>query len=76
MRIMTEIGLMDCVPAVEGSDIFKCRVCDAECTIAPQLPERAVCQEHCEDHQYKYERGEGHRCIHCFASPPSDWFDE
>lgn len=74
MKIMTEVGLMDCV-TVSGS-VFECRVCGAQCAIAPQLPERPVCPEHCEDHDYRYERGEGHRCIHCFAEPPRDWFDE
>jgi hypothetical protein len=76
MKIMTPIGAIPCTLVDPASDLFKCRVCGTECAIAPQLPERAVCPEHCEDHQYKYERGDGHRCIHCFAEPPSDWFDE
>jgi endogenous inhibitor of DNA gyrase (YacG/DUF329 family) len=74
MKIMTEVGLMDCVTV--GGKEFECRVCGVQCDIAPQLPERPVCSEHCEDHDYRYERGEGHRCIHCFAAPPQDWFDE
>jgi hypothetical protein len=75
-KVNTWVGLMDCAPVKEDSGIFKCRVCGADCAIAPKLPERAVCPEHCEDHQYEYVRGEGHRCISCFAEPPADWFEE
>lgn len=74
MKVMTEIGLVDCTPAV-GADpsIFKCHVCGAECPIAPQLPARAVCEEHCPDHDYQHQGSDGKRCVHCFAEEPLDW---
>ena len=73
-KVMTEVGLMDCV-RVDGT-AFKCHVCGVECPIAPQLPAKPVCAEHCEDHQYEYVRGEGHRCVSCFAEPPADSFED
>ena len=54
--------------------IFKCAVCGTTCDGAP--PEGpAYCPEHCPDHDYRYERGEGHRCVTCGADRPLDWFD-
>ena len=45
---------------------FKCRVCGQECPIVPDQPGRAVCEEHCEGHDYVYIRGERRTaCIHC-----------
>lgn len=73
---MTEIGLVDCVPVDPNGDNFKCRVCGVECPIAPQLPERPVCEEHCEDHHFEHMGSDGTRCVHCFAPCPIDWFDE
>jgi hypothetical protein len=33
-----------------------------------------VCPEHCEDHQYYYERFERrHLCTHCGQERPVDW---
>jgi hypothetical protein len=56
---------------------FSCRVCGAMCPIAPEPPARAVCEAHCEDHDYRYERDvQGHRCIHCDAPRPEDWGNE
>lgn len=56
---------------------FKCKVCGVECDTAPLPPDRAVCPEHCEDHEYEYERGErGHFCKHCNQEPPWDWYSE
>jgi hypothetical protein len=55
---------------------FKCKVCGIECPIAPDLPDRAVCEEHCEDHDYEYIRGERrHACKHCDKERPYDWCD-
>lgn len=59
----------------EHTEMFACKVCGVECTVSPG-PGQAVCEAHCEDHDYGYERGEGHRCKHCHAEPPHDWFDE
>lgn len=51
---------------------FRCR-CGVAATIAPADGGYAVCENCCEDHDYQYERGDGHRCIHCFAERPADW---
>jgi hypothetical protein len=56
-----------------GCNIFACHVCGAQCDSAP-VDGPAVCEEHCPDHDYRYERGEGHRCITCGSPPPDDWF--
>jgi len=55
--------------------IFVCGVCGDPTLIAPADGSPAVCPEHCEDHQYIYEAGEGHLCGNCGARPPDDWFD-
>jgi hypothetical protein len=55
---------------------FKCKVCGVECAVAPADNSGAICPDHCEDHDYEYERGEGHHCKHCFAEPPSDYFED
>lgn len=61
--------------SVEGEPDFKCHKCGKDTLVAP-VDGPAVCPECCEDHDYKYERGErGHFCIHCFAKAPDDWFD-
>lgn len=53
---------------------FSCKVCGAPCPVAPMPPDRAVCEEHCEDHEYEYERGERRwSCKHCFKERPEDW---
>jgi len=45
---------------------FSCWVCGVTCAVAPDYPDRAVCPDHCEDHDYVYEKGEqGHFCKHC-----------
>ncbi len=56
---------------------FSCHVCGKKCDVAPQPPARAVCPEHCEDHEYTYERGERtHVCKHCGRERPLDWGDD
>lgn len=62
--------------AEQGID-FSCRVCGVQCTVAPDPPARAVCPEHCEDHDYEYVKGEGgHFCKHCGEQAPEDWYDD
>lgn len=61
--------------APEVPDDYNCRVCGVECPISDPV-NGAVCEAHCPDHDYIYERGEGHRCKHCFAPPPADWYNE
>lgn len=65
------------IPSLEsGEPDFKCHVCGKDCDVAPDPPGKAVCQDHCEDHDYKYERGEcGFFCVHCFKKAPDDLFD-
>lgn len=54
--------------------LFACRVCGKECDVAPDPPDRAVCPEHCEDHEYRYEKGERRdSCTHCGQDRPEDW---
>ena len=36
---------------------FHCGKCGKECDSAPEPPARAICEEHCEDHEYTYDRG-------------------
>lgn len=56
---------------------FSCHICGVQCDVAPDPPERAVCPEHCEDHEYIYSRGERiHYCIHCGQNPQPDWYDD
>jgi hypothetical protein len=59
--------------ALNPSD-FLCRVCGKECPLAPDPPEKAVCEDHCEDHHYVYVQGERrHGCEYCGADRPYDW---
>lgn len=45
---------------------FSCQVCGKECPVAPNPPERAVCEEHCENHEYLYDSMRGGRfCTRC-----------
>ena len=56
---------------------FSCRVCGKQCDSAPPAPERAVCEEHCEDHEYEYDRGERDRfCKHCGKRIDPDFYSE
>jgi hypothetical protein len=45
---------------------FHCHVCGVECNVAPEPPARAACEEHCEGHQYEYDKWRrGKFCIQC-----------
>jgi len=56
---------------------FTCKVCGKECDCAPDPPDRAVCPEHCEDHDYEYDRmRRGKFCKHCDEPVPEDYYDE
>lgn len=57
-----------------GCAIFKCSGCGAAAYVAPSDGSPAFCPEHCPDHIYNYERGEGWRCLTCYAEPPPDWY--
>lgn len=68
-------GPIDVIEAAVAID-FTCRVCGVECDIATNPPQRAVCPEHCPDHNYEYDRWERqHLCIICNKSRPDDWND-
>lgn len=50
---------------------FTCRVCGIECDVAPNPPGRAVCEAHCPDHNYEYDRWERkHLCTICSKIRP------
>lgn len=54
---------------------FTCRVCGKECDVAPDLPERAICEEHCEDHEFEYDAYERtHICKHCGKPVDPGWY--
>jgi hypothetical protein len=62
---------------VDDAIEFSCRVCGVACAIAPNPPDRAVCPEHCEDHNYVHDSSrQSHFCEHCDAAVPFDWYDE
>jgi hypothetical protein len=63
------------MPAPSRPVDFLCKVCGVECSVAPADGSGSICPDHCEDHDYVYDRYEGHRCRHCDAEPPDDWFD-
>lgn len=53
---------------------FSCRVCGVQCAIAPDPPARAVCPEHCEDHDYIHDSSRAAKfCQHCDQEEPEDW---
>lgn len=59
-------------PVVTPPD-FKCTECGAECPISDPV-EGAICEEHCGDHNYEYDRGERKwSCVHCDKERPYDW---
>jgi hypothetical protein len=54
--------------------LFTCRVCGAEVgshgfttnALGEEIGVQGVCSEHCEDHDYEYDRDRrGHFCLHC-----------
>lgn len=55
---------------------FHCGKCGKKCPVAPDPPVKAVCEDCCEDHDYKYESFSRKReCVHCGKEMPHDWFD-
>lgn len=56
---------------------FHCRDCGAETSIAPDPPARAVCEECCDDHDYRYLAGErNHVCMNCGKPATAEFYDE
>lgn len=56
---------------------YSCRVCGVQCPTAPRLPARAVCEAHCEDHQYDYDpMRRGRFCRHCDRQREEEYFDD
>jgi len=54
--------------------MFRCRKCGEPTDIAPDLPELAVCEKCCEDHNFIYIREERlHACEHCGKPKPIDY---
>jgi hypothetical protein len=59
-------------------EFFACRVCGVACAIAPVPPGRAVCEDHCEDHEYDYDPHRRDKfCRHCDRQIDPDywWYD-
>lgn len=55
---------------------FSCKKCGAECPTAPSDGSGTICEDCCEDHDYRYCRDMGeHRCKHCDKPAPLDWYD-
>ena len=57
---------------------FHCRACGKETAEAPDLPDRAICEECCgnseEGHDYYYEAMQRHHvCKHCGMFRPEGW---
>lgn len=71
---MNDLPLFQKWGTPEHQAMFGCKVCGEICAVSPGNGQ-AVCEKHCEDHDYEYDRWDGHRCKHCFAEPPADWFD-
>lgn len=56
---------------------FSCRVCGVICPIAPDPPARAVCPEHCEDHDYVTDPIIGRKlCKYCDQEAPFDYYED
>lgn len=54
---------------------FTCQKCGKECVIAPDPPERAICQDCCEDHEYEYDKWRrGWFCTKCDNEQEPDWY--
>lgn len=55
--------------------LFACKICGAETPLRQLCDVRSVCPEHCDDHDYEYDRFDRrHYCAHCGAEPPDDWY--
>lgn len=54
---------------------YSCRKCGKQCDSAPYPPARAICEDCCPDHDYRYEREERkHRCVNCGREPDPDFY--
>lgn len=60
----------------EHTAMFGCKVCGEICASSPG-PGQAVCEAHCEDHDYEYNREFGTRtCKHCDKPVDPEWYDD
>lgn len=63
------------IKMVCGWDQSKCWVCRVPADVYPANPfKRAYCPEHCPEHDYIHERGEGWRCKICAEPAPHDFW--
>ena len=76
---MSDETSIDGAPAGDAVAIpidFSCKVCGCQCSVAPDPPERAVCEEHCPDHIYEYDPWRRDRfCKTCDKQVDPDWHD-
>lgn len=52
---------------------FSCKKCGVECDGAPEDGSGAICPDHCPDHDYVYDRWDGHLCKNCGQARPADY---
>lgn len=70
------VGDCDCVSFTPPRHDFHCHVCGKETDTAPDPPALTVCEEHCPDHDYRYERElRGHYCLTCGKERSADYDD-
>lgn len=56
---------------------FHCDVCGKETDTCSNPPERTICEDCCEDHDYRYEaEARGEFCVHCGKPAPEDCDDD
>lgn len=56
---------------------FHCHQCGKETALAPDPPDKAVCEDCCEDHDYRYDRWERtHVCTHCGKPVDHEWYSD
>jgi len=61
---------------LESCGCFKCHKCGKVLDVGHWDGSADVCEDCCDDHNYKYDRDErGHFCVHCFRKAPDDWHD-
>lgn len=54
---------------------FVCKVCGDDVAHTNHGAVHGICEQHCTDHEYEYDRFDrSHYCTHCGAVPPDDWY--
>lgn len=54
---------------------FRCLICGVDVDTHHMREPRGICEAHCEDHEYEYDRYAGESfCLHCSAAAPDDYY--